>query len=198
MARKSGSFSATTGPKVRVAATRLIAEHGFAAVSMRQIAGEVGLQAGALYSYTPDKQTLLFDLLKDHLDGVIAGWSAVQRPEDPVDQLQAFAAYHLKANAAAPEASQIARMELRNLDAANHAQISAALAEYEAQLAAILEAGAASKAFAVPHAGLAARAVLGLLDGIAEWRRIGDMPDERIERISWNMVRRAVGAKGFQ
>ena len=59
MARKQGSHSDITGPKVRDAALRLIAQHGYAAVSMRQIAAEVGIQAGALYNYTPDKQTLL-------------------------------------------------------------------------------------------------------------------------------------------
>ncbi|MFT5345991.1 MAG: AcrR family transcriptional regulator, partial [Dinoroseobacter sp.] len=42
MARKLGSHSDITGPRVTAAATRLIARHGFAAVSMRQIAGEVG------------------------------------------------------------------------------------------------------------------------------------------------------------
>ena len=67
MARKQGSHSDITGPKVRDAALRLIARHGYAAVSMRQIAAEVGIQAGALYNYTPDKQTLLFDLMQGHM-----------------------------------------------------------------------------------------------------------------------------------
>jgi AcrR family transcriptional regulator len=67
MARKQGSHGEITGPKVRAAALRLFARHGFAAVSMRQIAGEVGVQAGALYLYTADKQTLLFELMRDHL-----------------------------------------------------------------------------------------------------------------------------------
>ena len=40
MARKQGSHSDITGPRVREAALRLIAQHGFAAVSMRQIAAE--------------------------------------------------------------------------------------------------------------------------------------------------------------
>jgi AcrR family transcriptional regulator len=35
MARKQGSHSDITGPKLRKAARRLIAQHGFAAVSMR-------------------------------------------------------------------------------------------------------------------------------------------------------------------
>ena len=65
MARKTGSHSDITGPKVRRAAQRLFARHGYAAVSMRRIAAEVGVQAGALYLYTPDKQTLLFDLMRD-------------------------------------------------------------------------------------------------------------------------------------
>ena len=72
MARKQGSHSDITGPRVHETALRLIARHGFAAVSMRQIASEVGVQAGTLYNYIPDKQTLLFDLMRGHLDDLLA------------------------------------------------------------------------------------------------------------------------------
>ncbi|MGI9370489.1 MAG: TetR/AcrR family transcriptional regulator, partial [Ruegeria sp.] len=67
MARTQGSHSDITGPRIREAALSLFAQHGYAAVSMRQIAGEVGVQAGALYNYTPDKQSLLFRLMRDHM-----------------------------------------------------------------------------------------------------------------------------------
>ena len=43
MARKTGSHAAQTGPKVQGAALKLFAQHGYAAVSMRQIAAEVGV-----------------------------------------------------------------------------------------------------------------------------------------------------------
>ncbi len=69
MARTQGSHSSSTGPKIRAAAQSLFAQHGFAAVSMRQIAAQVGVQAGALYNYTPDKQALLFDLMRQHMEG---------------------------------------------------------------------------------------------------------------------------------
>ncbi|NBT31879.1 MAG: TetR/AcrR family transcriptional regulator, partial [Rhodobacteraceae bacterium] len=72
MARKQGSHSEITGPKVRDAALKLIARHGYAAVSMRQIAAEVGVQAGALYNYTPDKQSLLQDLMRSHMEELLA------------------------------------------------------------------------------------------------------------------------------
>ena len=64
MARKIGSHSEITGPKIKQAALELFARHGFAAVTMRQIAARVGVQAGAIYNYTPDQQALLFDLLR--------------------------------------------------------------------------------------------------------------------------------------
>jgi AcrR family transcriptional regulator len=58
MARTQGSHSDITGPRLRAVALALFARHGFAAVSMRRIAGEVGVQAGALYNYTPDKNQI--------------------------------------------------------------------------------------------------------------------------------------------
>ena len=104
MARKSGSHSDITGPRIRGAAERLIARHGFAAVSMRQIAAEVGVQVGALYLYTPDKQTLLFDLMREHLEGVLAAWDAVYKPADPLGRLQAFTLFHIRYHLDRPDA----------------------------------------------------------------------------------------------
>jgi len=85
MARKQGSHSDITGPKVKAVALSLIARHGYAAVSMRQIAGEVGVQAGALYNYTSDKQTLLFQLLQDHMEEVMEALEAVELSGRPLE-----------------------------------------------------------------------------------------------------------------
>ena len=74
MARTQGSRAEITGPLVRAQALRLFARHGYAAVSMRQIAAGVGVQAGALYAYTPDKQALLADLLETHMRDLLAAW----------------------------------------------------------------------------------------------------------------------------
>ena len=75
MARTSGSHAKITGPKIQEAAQRLFARHGYAAVSMRQIAAEVGVQVGALYNYTPDKQSLLFELMRSHMEEVLAAYN---------------------------------------------------------------------------------------------------------------------------
>lgn len=195
MARKSGSHSDITGPRIRAAAERLIARQGFAAVSMRQIAAEVGVQAGALYLYTPDKQTLLFDLMREHMEGVLAAWEAVDKPADPLGRLQAFTLFHIRYHLDRPDAVFISYMELRNLDPGNYEIIAGLRGAYEDALEDILRQGGEAGEFRVPDVSLAAKAVIAMLNGVNTWYREGGrLSRDRVERIYWNMVRRAVGA----
>ena len=110
MARPSGSDAGVTGPRVRAAAERLFAKFGYAAVSMRQIAADVGIGAGALYHYTPDKQTLLSRLMRDHLEELLSAWDAVDPGGDTVARLEAFARFHIRFHLDRPDAVFIAYM----------------------------------------------------------------------------------------
>jgi AcrR family transcriptional regulator len=44
---------------------------GFANVSLRKLGERVGVQAGSLYNHVESKQTLLFDLVHEHLDALV-------------------------------------------------------------------------------------------------------------------------------
>ncbi|WP_306113589.1 MULTISPECIES: TetR/AcrR family transcriptional regulator [unclassified Roseovarius] len=192
MARTQGSHSDITGPRVREAALHLFARHGFAAVSMRQIAGEVGVQAGALYNYTPDKQTLLFDLMKAHMDELLAGWTAQGEADDPLAQLERFTRFHIRFNSRRPEAVFISYMELRNLSAENFAVIENLRRVYEDALADILRAGVATGAFNVSEPKVVAMAIIALLTGVNTWySEEGRLSLEEVEEVYWTMVRRA-------
>src|SRR6056297_3337236 len=116
MARKTGSYAEQTGPRVREAALRLFAQYGYAAVSMRQIAREVGVQAGALYTYTPDKQALLFDLMQAHMLELLDAFTAEPKPADPLERLQAFVRFHIRHHLDRDDAVFVSYMELRNLE----------------------------------------------------------------------------------
>ncbi len=195
MARKTGSHSQITGPRIRKAAMKLIARHGFAAVTMRQIASAVGVQAGALYLYTPDKQTLLFDLMRDHLEELLAAWEEEAKGSEPLEQLEAFCRFHIKFHLERPDAVFVANMELRNLEPENFVAIEELRKRYEGALVAILERGALVRDFTLPDSKLAAMAIIAMLTGVNTWYREGGrLSRERIERIYWNMIRRAVGA----
>lgn len=178
---------------MRNAALRLFARHGFAAVSMRQIAAEVGVQAGALYLYTPDKQTLLFDLMRDHMDDLLSSWTV---PDGlPLMQLEAFTRHHIQYHIDRPEIVFIAYMELRNLTPENFAVIEGLRRTYEDGLEAILTRGQASGDFDLPDSKLATMAIIAMLTGVNTWYREGGrLARGDVEGIYWDMTRKAVGA----
>lgn len=196
MARTTGSRSEITRPRLREAALRLFAAEGYAPVSMRRIAAEVGVQAGALYLYTPDKQTLLFDLMREHLEEILAAWSEVaERGAAPERRLDAFVAFHLRFNLDRPEAVFISYMELRNLDADNFAVIEALRRAYEDELEAILVAGVASGAFRIADTRVTTLALIAMLTGVNTWYRVGGrLSRAGVTELYTELAHRAVGA----
>jgi AcrR family transcriptional regulator len=195
MARKQGSHSEITGPKVQAAALQLIAQHGFAAVSMRQIASEVGVQAGALYNYTPDKQSLLFELMRAHMTDLLAAWDAADVQDDPLARLEYFTRFHIRFHLPRADQVFVAYMELRNLSPENFAQIEAMRHRYEDALEGILRAGEAKGVFEMTDTRVTTMAVIGMLTGLSHWYRTdGRLQTAKIEAIYWDLVRKAVAA----
>ncbi|MEY8842386.1 TetR/AcrR family transcriptional regulator [Cribrihabitans sp. XS_ASV171] len=195
MARTQGSHSDITGPRIRAAALRLFAQYGFAAVSMRQIAKEVGVQAGALYNYVPDKQSLLFGLMQAHMEELLAARADRPAPHDALDRLRDFVGFHIRFHLERPEEVFIAYMELRNLEPANFAEIEALRRAYEDQLEQILRDGVAQGVFGVPDTKIATLAVIAMLTGVNTWyRHEGRLSLDEVETIYWDMVRKAVAA----
>lgn len=193
MARRTGSHSDITGPRIRAAALKLFARHGFAAVSMRQIAADVGLQAGALYLYTPDKETLLFDLLRTHMEELIAAYTSDVVPDGPQAALDHFVRFHMGRNLDHADGVFLSYMELRNLSAENFARIEALRRSYEDRLTRILMAGQAAGLFRLADVRLATMAIIAMINGVNTWfREGGRLSRAGVGEIYVDMVRKAV------
>ncbi len=173
---------------------RLFARHGYAAVSMRQIAAAVGVQVGTIYAYTPDKQGLLADLLRGHMEHLLAIW------HDPVEQsplmrLDHFVETHIATSLERQELVFLSYMELRNLTPENFAVIAALRHRYEDLLEAILRDGQAAGEMRISDTRLATLALIAMLTGVANWYRDGGRLDrEHLARIYCDLARGAVGA----
>ena len=192
MARTAGSHSDITGPRVREAALKLFAQGGYAAVSMRAIAAEVGVQAGALYNYTPDKQSLLFDLMEGHMTELMAA-SKDDETLSADQRLKEFVSFHIGFHHARADAVFIAYMELRNLTEDNFARIEALRSAYESGLEQILRDGVATGAFQISDTKIATLAIIAMLTGVNTWYRAGGrLSLEEVTAQYWEMVRRAV------
>ncbi len=195
MARTQGSHSDITRPRIREAALSLFARHGYAAVSMRQIAKEVGVQAGALYNYTPDKQSLLYRLMRDHMTELLQARKDLEKIDNPSDALRQFVGFHIRFHLERPDEVFIAYMELRNLTSENFSEIEKLRKIYEDSLEGVLRDGQKAGAFRVRDTKIATLAVIAMLNGVITWYRAGGrLSLDEVETIYWNMVSKAVSA----
>ena len=194
MARKTGSHSEITGPKIKQAALVLFARYGFAAVTMRQIAANVGVQAGAIYNYTPDKQALLFDLLHGHMADLLSKWAVELVPKNPIAALDHFVAFHLDFHIKRPELVFISYMELRNLSEENFNAIVEQRRIYEKIIYNLILSGVVSGDFLVPDPKITSLALIALLTGPVDWfREDGRLTSDELTRQYCILTRQALG-----
>lgn len=174
MSRTIGSYGPKTLEAIRKAGLRLIFEHGYEAMSLRQLAAEVGIQVGSLYNHISTKQELLFDLVQDHMNELLRQLdSTLQGKEEPRDRLRAFVAFHVTYHMTRKREVFIANSELRSLEPKNYEAVVALRNAYEQRLSDILSQGVASGVFEVVDVQVATFAILSLLTGLCNWYRPG-------------------------
>jgi AcrR family transcriptional regulator len=170
MTRVAGSHGPTTAAAIRRVGLRLIHEHGFEAMSLRQLATEVGLQPASLYNHFSTKQDLLFNLIHDHMQTLLAQTDAALRAVvGPVDRLRAFIANHLLYHTEKQHEVFAANFELRSLEAKNRRVIVGLRRDYEARLITLLDDGVAAGRLHLPDTHIAAYAILAMLTGACTW-----------------------------
>ena len=194
MARTVGSVGTETAKRVLKEALNLFAHHGYAAVSMRQIAGACNLQVGALYNHFPTKQAILQALMETHLAELLAAFDRLPLPDDPAQALESFARFHIRYHIDKPEEVFIAYMELRNLEREPYARVMKLRQTYERHLRGILRAGVSAGAFSIDDVPVTAMAIISMMTGVNTWFRYGGrLSVEEIEQIYVNMILSVVG-----
>jgi len=198
VARTAGSDGGRTEKAIRAAAVALIARQGYEAVSMRQLAEAVGVQAGALYRYFPNKQAMLASLMVDHMERLLGAWRAA-RPAgaDPVARLDAFAGFHVRYHIDRRDEVFVNYMELRSLEPENRAAVVALRDAYERDLRTILQDGLDAGRFAPLDPALTSMGLIAMLTGVTMWRRSnGRLGAAEIAARYRDLTLRMVGADG--
>jgi AcrR family transcriptional regulator len=170
--RTAGSNGAATWRAIRTAGLKLIVEHGYEGMSLRQLAGEVGIRPGSLYNHIATKQQLLFDLVVEHMTGLFAACDAAMAGiDDPAQALAAFCAFHLGYHMSRKAEVFVINFELRSLEPENRARVVRLRSAYEDRLIGVLKAGQAAGAFRPTDATLTAYAIIGMLTHVCTWYR---------------------------
>jgi AcrR family transcriptional regulator len=192
MARTIGSHGPKTQEAIRKAGLQLIYEHGFEAMSLRQLASEVGIQVGSLYNHITTKEELLYDLIKVHMDELFAQFDQVLadiRDQGPVDRMRAFVAFHVTYHILKKREVFIGASELRSLAPNHYEEIVAMRRRYERDLIAILDDGHGRGLFRFGDARVAAYGILAMLTGVCTWfRPHGRLSKEEVIQTYSDMV----------
>lgn len=195
MARTVGSSGPKTLQAIHEAGLRLIYQHGYEAMSLRDLAAEVGIKQGSLYNHIESKQSLLLELVHNHLEHLIqSADEALAGVAGAEARLRAFISFHVHYHMVRKAEVFVVNKELRSLEPENYATIVAMRRDYEARLASILADGMAEGVFAKLDVAVTTYIFMATLTGICDWYRDnGRLSKKQIIDIYDQLVLNGIG-----
>lgn len=151
-------------------ASDLFRANGYAATSIRDIARVLDLQAPSLYAHVTSKEDVLWAIVdRAAARFEVAADLAEGSAGDPERHLAALVRAHVAVIAADAGAAGVFVLEWRALGGDRRAAILARRDAYEHRFRAAIEEGVATGTFVMTDPGLAATAILSMLNGIPGW-----------------------------
>jgi AcrR family transcriptional regulator len=155
----------TTKEKVKKTAQKLFRQRGYAAVGMRELAKEVGIQAPSLYNHYKSKDDLLREICFDMALQFFAAFDeAVVTEEKFQRQLKAVIKAHIGVIAANLEASEVFFNEWSFLEQPHLGKFKKLRFEYEMKFRDIIDKGIEKGDFKVMNSKLIAFAIFSALN----------------------------------
>lgn len=142
------------------AACELMAEHGYGAMSMRQLASRVGLQPGSLYHHVASKQDLLLDVLLHILAQRLEAWQRGPYPRD----LHGYLGFRLARQRSHPCEELLLRHEARHVSASQQAWLGQAFDRLHAPLRHAIEQGQRRGEYLIQDIASTLAAIQALID----------------------------------
>jgi len=163
------SFTSRKDEIIQVASS-LFKEKGYNAVSMRDIANEMGIKAASLYNHISGKQEILSTLVLDLAGEFTRGMEAVvASSKPPVDKIKAVIELHIDITVGHSEALASLNndwMHLENEDLANFIRMRE---DYEENFRNIIKEGIACGDFRPRHPEVILFSVLSTLRTLYLW-----------------------------
>jgi AcrR family transcriptional regulator len=142
------------------AATELMVEMGYTAMTMRKLALRVGILPGSLYHHVDCKQDLLLNVVLDIIERRKQAWGNSAQPQD----LQAYVRFTLARQVALPQEEMVLRHEVRHLNDCHRLWLERAMAQLAEPLRQIIEGGCAIGRYRVSDPARTAAAILAIIE----------------------------------
>ena len=173
-------------------ATALFRTRGYAATSMRELATELGLEAGSLYSHIKSKEEILHRVCFGLAQAFFASFATATAPADaPVPtQLRRAIEAHVRVLTHDSDASAVFLHEWRHLSEPARTAFLTLRDQYEAGFRGLIARGMATGELRAPDAAFAALTLLASLNWLPSWYRPkGKLtPDEIAHRLAEQLL----------
>ena len=178
------------------AAAQVIRQKGFHGASMSNIADAVNLQKASLYHHVSSKQEILLALLERALGLLTEHIAGIANQDLPADQkLRLMIRAYLSALADNSDLSSVLLFEHRSLDKKSHARHVPQRDKFEGLWRDVVNEGIQAKIFDCPDAGMAVRALMGVMNWTLTWYRpeggksIEEVADEYADLLFHGMLK---------
>ena len=180
-------------------ATALFRARGFAATSMRELATELGLEAGSLYSHIKSKEEILHRVCFGLAEAFFAGFAAAtfDAAAPIATQLRQAIEAHVRVLTRDSAASAVFLHEWRHLSEPARTEFLALRDRYEASFRELIQRGIAAGELHAPDAAFAALTLLASLNWLPAWYRPDGKltPDEIAHRLAEQLLN---GMRNYQ
>jgi AcrR family transcriptional regulator len=159
----------TTRQNIRLTAQKLFRERGYAAVGMRELAKEVGIEAPSIYNHYKSKDDLLREICFDMAEQFFAAFDKALGTEEKLPrQLKALIKAHTDIIAANLEASEVFFNEWMFLEQPHLGKFKKMRFEYEMKFRDIIDKGIKKGEFKKMNSKLIAFAIFSALNATYE------------------------------
>jgi TetR/AcrR family transcriptional regulator, cholesterol catabolism regulator len=166
--------------QIIAAATQLFKSKGFSGTSMRDLAAEVGMVVGSLYSFLSSKdeilQTICFDMAEKFLHHIDVSLATENCSHE--ERLRHAIQGHVRIITDDINATSVFWNEWKYMQEPWLSDFSRMQVEYEAKFKSLLESGVASGEFSIEDTTFTTMAMLSALNGLQKWRTYSQSPDE--------------------
>lgn len=173
-------------------ATALFRARGFAATSMRELATELGLEAGSLYSHIKSKEEILHRVCFGLAEDFFAGFDAATRDATAplAIQLRQAIEAHVRVLTRDSAASAVFLQEWRHLSEPARTKFLALRDQYEAGFRGLIQRGIVTGELHAPDAAFANLTLLASLNWLPTWYRPDGKltPDEIAHRLAEQLL----------
>ena len=198
MGRPPNADAKATWRTIRNAGVKLLSEHGFEAMNLRQLAAASGLKTGSLYNYFASKSQFLSMIMCEIIETILEDFERTVDPvQDPVERLRKFIEFHIGWHTVRRAETFVGFMEMRNLAADDYKKYTSLRRRYEDYVTDIIVRGVEAGRFEVADPRVTTFVLLGMLTATSTWyKRGGRLNQQQLVALHTELVFKMLGVAG--